>query len=238
MTDELVARALAYPFGIPRGSFLLDGGWAAPLSGEDPAAGGRRGILAFGANAAPAALAAKLGPRAADARVPVVAAELRDFDVVYSAHVSPYGAIPGALQYSPGAIAAVHVVHLLPAELAAVHRSEPNYLFARLRGLDLRLEDGTRQETIRAYVTRHGCLRRDGGHVGVAAIPVAERSWPQLDERGMLAAARDALAPGEGLEDFVAAQIHSAALAAERTAALKRDAAPFAWEEWEEAAAA
>jgi hypothetical protein len=237
MTDERVARALAYPFGIPRGSYVLAGGLPERLGGADPEDGGRVPVLAFGANAAPAALAAKLGARAADARVPVVAAELRDFDVVYSAHVSPYGAIPGALQHSPGAAAAVHVVHLLPDELSMVHASEPNYVFARLRGLDLRLDSGAELEEIHGFVTRHGCLRRDGGHVGVAAIPVADRAWPELDEHGMLAAARDALAPGEDLDAFVAAQIDSAALAAERTAALKRDAAPFAWGEWEEVAA-
>ena len=134
-------------------------------------------------------------------------------------------------------MAAVHVAHLLLDELTAVHASEPNYVFARLRGLDLRLESGGRLDGVHAYVTRHGCLRRDGGHVGVAAIPVADWAWPELDERGMLAAARDALAPGEELDAFVAAHIHSAALAAERTAALKRDAAPFAWGEWEEVAA-
>jgi hypothetical protein len=232
MTDQLVARALAYPFGIPLGSFILADGRPQPLAHPGPT-DGRLPVLAFGANASPAALAAKLGRRALGARIPVVAAELRDFDVVYSAHVSPYGSIPGALQHSPGATAAVHVVHLLPDELTAVHRSEPNYVFGRLHGLDLRLEVGGTLDAVRGYVTRHGCLRHDGDHVGVAAIQVAGRAWPALDERAMLATARDALAPDDDLERFVAEQIRSPELAARRTAALKRDAAPFAWDDWE-----
>lgn len=234
MTAAAVARALAYPFGVPSGSFLLEDGRAVALGGADPAADGRVAVLAFGANASPDALAAKLGARAAGARVPVVAGELRGFDVVHSAHVAPYGSIPGALQHSPGAVASVHVMHLLAGELAAVHRGEPNYVFARLHGIDLRLEGGGRLSSVLAYLTRHGCLALHGAQVGVAAIPVRERTWPALDQPAMLAAARDALAPGEELDAFVLAQAGDPEVAAERTAALRRDAAPFGWEDWEE----
>jgi len=229
--EEVVARALAYPFGVPRGSYLLAGGRPLPLEAEPPRAG--RVVLAFGANASPAALAAKLGPLAADARVPVVEAQLADFDVVYSAHVSPYGSIPGALQHAPGAIAAVHAVHLTDAQLARVHRSEPNYEFARLDGVRLRVEGGGVLTSVHAYVSRHGCLRRDGEHVGVAAIPVAGRAWPVLGEAEMLAAARDRLAPGEDLPGFVLAHVEDPELAARRTAALRETASPLAWPHWE-----
>jgi hypothetical protein len=234
MSAAAVAHALAYPFGIPSGSYLLAGGQAVTLNGAGADADRRAAVLAFGANASPAALAAKLGDRAVSASVPVVAGELHGFDVVHSAHVSPYGSIPGALQHSPGAVASVHVVHLLPEELVAVHRSEPNYLFARLSGIDLRLEGGGRLDSLHAYLSRHGCLRLEGAHVGVAAIPVRERAWRALDQPAMLAAARDALAPGEPLDAFVLAQATDPEVAAARTARLRRDAAPFAWPDWEE----
>ncbi|HVE67626.1 MAG TPA: hypothetical protein VNB64_03500 [Solirubrobacteraceae bacterium] len=231
---DVVARALAYPFGVPPGSYGLDGGRVGEWDGTVEA--GRVPVLAFGANASPVALAAKLGPLAADARVPVVAGELLGFDVVYSAHVSPYGAIPGTLQPCPGAVACVHVVHLAPEELARVHVSEPNYVFARLDGVDLRLADGTRHGAVRGYVSRHGALRRDGGHVGVAAIPVRGRTWPALDEPAILAAVRDDLAPGETLAGFVDAHVADPELAAQRTSALRATAAPFSWPHWEEIA--
>jgi hypothetical protein len=214
VAGDVVARALAYPFGVPRGSYVLDGGRVAEWDGA--VGPGRRPVLAFGANASPAALAAKLGPLAAEARIPVVAGELAGFDVVYSAHVSPYGAIPGTLLACPGAVAPVHTLHVTEAELARLHPTEPNYDFVRLEppGVD-------------AYVSRHGALRRDGAPVGVAAIPVGGRVWPALDEAGILAAVRDELAPGEPLEDFVAAQATDPGVAARRTAALRATAIPF-----------
>jgi hypothetical protein len=233
MSGRVVAHALAYPFGVPSGSYVLEDGRPVPLNGSGAVAGDREAVLAFGANASPAALAIKLGDRAVAASVPVVAAKLHDFDVVHSAHVSPYGSIPGTLQHSPGAVASVHVVHLRPDELAAVHRSEPNYDFGRLRDVDLRLEAGGRLDAVHAYLSRHGCLRLDGAPVGVAAIAVAGRAWPALDQPAMLTAARDALAPGEPLEEFVLAQATDPEVAAERTAVLRRDAAPFAWDGWE-----
>ena len=230
MSAAAVAHALAYPFGIPSGSYLLAGGQPVALNGAGADADRRAAVLAFGANASPAALAAKLGDRAVSASVPVVAGQLHGFDVVHSAHVSPYGSIPGTLQHSPGAVASVHIVHLLPEELAAVHRSEPNYVFARLSGIDLRLEGGEGW-TPCAPTSRHGCLRLEGAHVGVAAIPVRERAWRALDQPAMLAAARDALAPGEPLDAFVLAQATDPEVAAARTARLRRDAAAFAWPE-------
>lgn len=211
---DAVARALAYPFGIPRGSYLFAAGRRAEWDGGiDP---GRRPVLAYGANASPAALAAKLGPLAARARIPVVAGGLEGFDVVYSAHVSPYGAVPGTLFPCPGAVASVHTLHVSDAELARLHGTEPNYEFVRLGA-----------EGPHAYVSRHGALRRDGGPVGVAAIPVRGRPWPALDEPGILAAVRDDLAPGAALEDFVAAQATDPEVAAERTRALRATAIPF-----------
>ena len=235
MSAAAVAHALAYPFGIPSGSYLLAGGQAVALNGASRDADGRAAVLAFGANASPAALAAKLGDRAVSASVPVVAGELRGFDVVHSAHVSPYGSIPGALQHSPGAVASVHGGELLGQKVDDVHRSEPNYVFARLWGIDLRLEGGERLDSVHAYVSRHGCLRLEGAHVGVAAIPVRERAWRALDQPAMLAAARDALAPGDDLDNFVLAQATDPEVAAARTSELKREALPFAWSHWEEA---
>jgi hypothetical protein len=229
--DESLARALAYPFGVPDGSYVLEGGVAGPLVEADLAAAGRVAVLAYGANGSPAALAAKLGPVAG--RVAVVAGQLRHFDVVYSAHVSPYGAIPGTLQPCPGARASVHAIHVSPEQLARLHRSEPNYDFGRLHGLDLRLEGGRRVDAVHAYVSRHGCLVRDGAPVGVAAIPVRDRVWPAREETAVLSAARDDLAPGTDLADFVLAHVADPELAARRTAALRATAVPFAWPHWD-----
>ncbi|MDX6650373.1 MAG: hypothetical protein QOJ97_2324 [Solirubrobacteraceae bacterium] len=231
--QDIVARALAYPFGVPEGSYALDGGEAGPLTEADLAAADRVAVLAYGANASPGALAAKLGPGVS--RVAVVAGQLRDFDVVYSAHVSPHGAIPGTLQPCPGAVASVHAIHVTAEQLARLHRSEPNYVFGRLHEVDLHLEGGGRADAIHAYVSRHGCLVRDGAPVGVAAIPVRRRAWPEREEDAVLCAARDDLDPGTDLADFVLAHVADPELAARRTATLRATAIPFAWPHWEPA---
>lgn len=235
MSAQALGRALSYPFGIPPGSYLLRDGRPEPLSDPVAAVDGRTPILAFGANASPEGLGAKLGDRAL-APVPVVAGRLREFDVVHSAHVSPYGSIPGTLQHCPGVTASVHVVHLTKDELAAVHRGEPNYVFARLRGIELELDGVENLGAVHAYVSRHGCLRLDGEPVAVAAVAALGRHWRALDQPAVLAAARDALAPGIALDDFVLEQAGDPEVAARRTAALRRDAMPFAWADWQEAA--
>jgi hypothetical protein len=229
----IVERALAYPFAPPRGSYLLDGGRAVALADAAPDTQPPP-LLAYGANASPQALAHKLGDRAAEARIPVVAARLEGFDVVYSAHISPYGAIPGTLQPCAGAVAHVHAIRPSPQDAAILDATEPNYVLARLDGIALRLETGERLESIRAYVSRHGCLGEAGEPVGVAAVPVEGRRWPALDEPAVLALARDRLGGPDGdLAAFVLEQAADAGVATRRTAALRAGAIPFAWGRWE-----
>jgi hypothetical protein len=71
--------------------------------------------------------------------------------------------------------------------------------------------------------------------VGVAAIPVRRRAWPEREEDAVLCAARDDLDPGTDLADFVLAHVADPELAARRTATLRATAIPFAWPHWEPA---
>ena len=130
--SELVARALAYPFGPPPGSYELVA--RCGLSRCVPPPDGLA-VLAYGANASPEALLRKLGSRAAAARVVLSSARLHGFDVAYSAHVSPYGSIPGALMRAPGTTIALHVLRCDEADRDLLHRTEPNYERAVLADL-------------------------------------------------------------------------------------------------------
>jgi hypothetical protein len=233
---ELLARARAYPFEIPRASFELVGGVVRDLADRDSRA--RQdgvAVLAYGANAAPSALARKLGDAAPRTSIALLAARLRDFEVVYSAHVSPYGSIPATLQHAPGAVASVHVLHAAPATLELLHRSEPNYLFAELDRVDLRLDGGGRLSGVRAYISRHGCLRLDGRRVGVRAIAVRDRASPALGEPEVLTRVAQRLAPGTPPDRFVLEQIRRPEVAAQSTARLRADAEAFAWPHWRRA---
>lgn len=201
-----VARARAYPYrpsrpagAEPVEAFALGGGWA----GAGPA------LVAFGANASRAVLEEKLGSRA---RVGGAPATLLGFDVAYSAHVSPYGAIPATLVPSPGTAVAVAVLRCDPAALEALDATEPNYERVELAaGLE-------------AYRSRHGALRLDDGPVALAAVAVRGRRLPALDEPAVLERVRAVLDPASTPEDFVLAQARDPDVRHARTTTLRRTA--------------
>ncbi|MDX6674591.1 MAG: hypothetical protein QOH11_2009 [Solirubrobacteraceae bacterium] len=174
-------------------------------------------MVAYGANRSLAGIARKLGTETPSPPVAVAAARLDGFDVVYSAHVSPYGAVPATLRPRAGHAVDVHVLFLDDAQVAAIDAYEPNYQRRRLDGLSLRLDDGTTIDAAEAYISLHGCLAIDG-----ADCPIAER-----DQQTVLALVRDRVAPGQDLDDFILAGIRDPALQASRTAELRSDAIPF-----------
>jgi hypothetical protein len=187
----ILKRALGYPYAVPGGSYLYRDGEAdaPPPTGFDLA--GRSPLLSYGANSAPEALARKLGSLPG-VEMPVVRAELEDFDVVYSAHVSPYGAVPATLHQSPGTTAPVFVIHPTPEQRALLTASEPNYDLVELAG-------------IAAYRSKHGCLELDGSPVALAAVRSRGRTLPEMPEPAVLERVRAAVAPDLDLADFVSA---------------------------------
>jgi hypothetical protein len=191
-TVAILRRALAYPYTAPERSYLYRDGAAAELP-EEPDLSGRTPLLSYGANAAPEALARKLAPLPG-VEMPVLTAALEGWDVVYSAHVSPYGAVPATLAQSPGAVAPVFVIHPTTEQRALLTASEPNY--------DLVQVDG-----IAAYRSKHGSLSIDGSPLALAAVRSRGRTLPELDEPAVLERVRLQLAPDLDLEQFVRACI-------------------------------
>lgn len=223
---KLVERALAYPFATSPTSFVLCGEEARALAAPAAAIEGRTALLAYGSNAAPAALARKLGDSTLAAPVPVLRASLAGFDVVYSAHVSLYGSIPAALQRSPGTEVCVSVAYLTSHQLRLVQRTEPNYELVSLAGDPCSLESGDGPAGLQAFLSRHGCLALDGSEVALAAISARGRRFPALSQREMLARVRDELSPALSLEQFVAGGATDPDLAARRTRALAGSSTP------------
>lgn len=204
---EAVARVRAYPFRDEAGTaaggcdpavqpFTAGGGW----DGEGPA------VVAFGANVSAAVLAAKLG---ADAPLTAVPATLQGFDAVYSAHVSPHGAIPATLWPSPGTAIGVALLRMAPRALRALDATEPNYVRTGIAaGLD-------------AYLSRHGALRIDGGEHALAAVGARGRTLPALHEAEVLDRVRAWLEPQTQADAFVLAGVRDAAVRERRTRALR-----------------
>lgn len=188
-TTAILARALAYPYATPDRSYLYRDGRALELPAEGPDLSGRTPLLSYGANSAPESLARKLA-LLPGVELPVLRAELEGWDVVYSAHVSPYGAVPATLIESPGTTAPVFVIHPTPEQRALLSMSEPNY--------DLGEVDG-----IAAYRSKHGPLSLDGSPAALAAVRSTGRTLPELDEPAVLERVRAHLEPDLTLEQFV-----------------------------------
>jgi len=191
-----LARVLAYPYLAPGGPFSCAGGCAV----EGPE------LVAFGANADPEVLAGKLGAGTPVSARPTL---LADHDIAFSAHVSPYGAIPATLVPSPGTSVPVHLLRLDAEDRARLDATEPNYVREALApGLE-------------AYRSRHGVLTLDGGPVALAAVPARGRTLPALTQEALLERLRALLDSGATLPAFVLAQVRDARVRAERTAWLR-----------------
>lgn len=222
---EILARAAAYPYEAPLRSFVQLGTRIVDWVGREGDLSGRRPLLSYGANAAPTVLARKL-TALPDVPLPVLRAELHAFDVVFSAHISPYGAVPSTLQRSPGTTAPVFVAYPTPAHAQLLSATEPNYELRELTDVALIREDGVELEAVDAYVSRHGCLALDGSEVALAAVASAGRRFPSLGEIEVLERVRHVLAPELDLERFVESSLDPG-LAAARTAVLHGSSRPL-----------
>jgi len=188
-TAAILERALAYPYATPDRSYMYLDGAAVALPPDGPDLTGRTPLLSYGANSAPEALARKLAPLPG-VEMPVLQSELEGFDVVYSAHVSPYGAVPATLIERPGTTAPVFLIYPTAEQRALLTASEPNY-------------DPVEVDGIAAYRSKHGCLEIDGSPVALAAVRSVGRTLPELDEPAVLERVRAHLAPEQELGEFV-----------------------------------
>jgi hypothetical protein len=203
-TDELVRRALAYPYDPPTGSFVQVGDRTLPVPPEEIDVEGRRALLAYGANASPEALTRKLAALT-PAPIPVLRVALSGWDVVYSAHVTRYGAVPAAVVASPGTVASVHLVFPDDEQLAAIAATEgANYRLERLADFTAELEiGGEGPREIDAFIGVHGPLLLDGSPIALAAIPATGRAFPELTTPAMIDRVRAAIHPDLTLREFV-----------------------------------
>jgi len=177
---ERLRLANAYPYAIPQGSFVQVGERTAALT-DVPDLTGRRPLLAYGSNAAPEALVRKLAAEPA-VPLPLIRAELADFDAVYSDHLSPYGAVPATLHPSPGTILPAFVAYPTERQRRRLAATEPNYEERRLGPVECRLELGEPLDEVDAFISRHDFLELDGSPVALAALPARGRRFPELDQ--------------------------------------------------------
>jgi hypothetical protein len=257
-----LALAKTYPYDIPRSSFAFAWGKVMPLVAVDldsplesvvadgstrttlRALAERRGtqctelddgcelVLAYGSNASVQGLSRKFSRDLERCLLPAARATLADFDIVYSAHISTYGAIPAAIQHCPGARTTVYVLLATPAQRHILRETEPNYLFAALDDLDLRLELGPSVSSVSAVLTRHGMLTAGGSEIGVAAVETQHRRFPAMTKGQALELVRDRVAPGVAIDEFILENVGDRDLASRRTEVIKSSARPFSYPSW------
>ncbi len=218
--NDVVERAMGYPYAAPWQPFVQLGHQTLDPAELEIDREERVPMLAYGSNAAPEVLARKLA--LSDQPVLVVPAWLDEFDVVYSAHISPYGAIPATLQRSPATKARVHVVYMTSAQVGLVSATEPNYEAALVEGAVCRLDDGETIADPSAYLSRHGCLLLDGSEVALAAVQASGRRFASLSEPEAIEHARAALCPDDSVEAFVLANVTDPDLSQARSAMMPR----------------
>ena len=230
MTHCPIQHAKAYPFAIPQGSYILDAGGWRPLEGV-PQLKDRHAVIASGSNASPERLQSKYAehPELLDAGIPVLRAQLHDFDSVYSAHIANYGAIPATLAFAPGAVADVFVTWLTDAQLEHMHQTEAvgvNYDYVKLSGIHLLCDSGAGLTAAHAYISKRGCLNKGGTPVSLAALGTKGRQWRAMTQEQVLDFARTQIAPQEDSDTFIRQHIDCATVRAERSASLSQDALP------------
>ncbi len=200
--NGLLNLAKSYPFDAPASSYLFAGGEARALDGAGY--GGRVPVIAHGSNRAPAQLKRKFGT---SAEIPVTLGWLADYDVVYSAHITQYGAVASTLQHVPGTRVRVSVTWLTRAQLDRMHETEgpSTYAYGRLAGIELRLEEGPAGCVAEAqvYLGRNGCLDLDGGPVGFAAVEADGRVHRACHQEEALELVRARHRPAVSLDDMI-----------------------------------
>ena len=223
-----LARARDYPYSIPSRSFIYRDSGVGEF--DSSLCCGRTPVLAIGSNQSPRRLAEKFGDDASHV-IPVQRARLKDFDVVYSAHISTYGAVPAMLQVSEGSDVDVAVTWLNDTQLEIMNHSEvraANYAFALIDGLELNLEGGGRSSSAYAYVSSRGHLRHEGAAVALSAIACSGRSYPEMSTAQALEVVRGRAAPEMDADAFVLRLIGDESYRRAVTMMLAADAVPFA----------
>ena len=230
---DLLALAKSYPYPAPDSSYLFADGEAGPI--ERAEFEGRVPVLAHGSNRSPVQLKRKFGSAA---EIPVSLGWLADYDVVYSAHITQYGAVASTLQHRPGTRVRLAVNWLDEAQLARMHETEgpSNYAFGRLVGIDLSLEHGPVVERGEAlvYLGRNGCLDLDDGPVGLAAVTAEGRGHHAHHQEEALALVRARHRPEMGLENMILEAVRDSSRRLALTNEMKARAVPVAAPHFEE----
>ena len=196
-------RARNYPYDFPLRSYTYDNGEIKDFDASLTAQ--RTPVLAIGSNQAPERLVQKFGHDATHV-IPVQRAQLSGFDVVFSAHISGYGAVPAMLQTSEGSTVSIAVTWLNDEQLEIMHATEiasANYWFAELQEINVLLDNGAVHTEACAYLSSRGHLNIASSPVALSAISCTARNYPAMTTGKALEHVRQRVAPHLDADQFV-----------------------------------
>lgn len=185
-------RAFLYPYAAPDHDFLFHGGSVIAMAADDVASltTGRTPVLAVGSNRAPVQLTRKFTHQNLSDEIPVTHGWLTHHDIVYSTHLTGYGAVPATLAPSPGTRVRVSITWLTPTQLAHMHVTESvpaHYSFVSLHGHDLELDCGLKPDHIGMYQSVRGHVFGEGAVYALSAIEAKDRRFASLGQWDMIA---------------------------------------------------
>jgi hypothetical protein len=100
-------------------------------------------------------------------------------EVVYSAHRSPYGAVPATVVPAAGSVSRLHVCLLDDAQLEALATTEPNYVQEPLTAdVSIVLDTGVDVDGCTLFVSRHGPTLVDGEPRRLPHVPAQGSRYP------------------------------------------------------------
>ena len=175
-------RAFDYPYSWPADSYVLKDGRVDPFTDIDLTH--RQPVLAIGSNRAPCQLLRKFGSRAF---IPVERVLLKDYDIVFGARLSRYGAVPATPFPCPGVIVNVAINWLTDEQLDIMHRTEGvgrSYFTVEFPwGLLGRVD--SRPPPL-GYVASAGALKLQGELVALSAVSAVGRTLDSATSREIL----------------------------------------------------
>ena len=208
---ERLERALGYPYAIPDQSYIVHNNAVTPMLIEkaEVLREHRIPVLAVGSNQSPDQIIRKFhGPDWAP--IPCERCVIKDFDTVYSAHISGYGSIAAALHPSPGTTVSLYVNWLHESHMDRMHSTElgnENYVFARLDDVNIQTEHGMTLNSVHFYNGNAGVVTVDGAPVPLLEVFAENRQWNAMDQRAIQAHIHEMTAADLSLEEFILSSI-------------------------------
>ena len=184
-------RAFLYPYDAPDHDFLFGDGIVSPLPRDSIAdrIAGRTPVLAIGSNRAPVQLARKFSPPHHHENVPVTMGWMAHHDVVYSAHITGYGALPATLAPSPGTRVRMAVTWLTHDQLSHMHVTEAvpaHYRYCQLAGHDVVLDCGVTVDHVGSYQSAMGWVFNGDDVFALSAIKASNRRFATASQWDMI----------------------------------------------------